>query len=310
MAYFDKYGKQANYIPQVGKYIIDGKAYSLQEAINQGLIYPDAKSMPEARSYGYRGDTIQETAAKGFAEKEMEGMPEWESLLGKDGLLESPYQLTSPESIQGMFQDVVEQYGLPGYEKAMSGADYLSDIAKSEGMSPYALAQMEQQRLEEGSLRDALQTSLAGSRATGLSNLASTGGYDSGARERMMSNLGVQGLIGGQGIARQGATTRAGIGASDALYKQNILSSLPGTYSSLATTGTNLWNPYLNQASKEQGYDYSTNQYNINNALQEISGKRAYDLDTFKTRKGLESSARQSYAESPYRNSYVSDLYV
>lgn len=308
MAYYDKKGKKIE--KYGGMFILpDGRWMKEADAVATGTIFPDEKSLPNARSYGYKGETIHDIAAKGFAEKEMEDIPEWESLLGKDGLLESPYQLTSPESIQGQFKDVVEQYGLPGYEKAMTSADYMNEMATSEGLSPYALAQIEQQKLEEAGLRDALQTSLAGSRATGLSNLASTGGYDSGARERLMSNMGVQALMGGQGIARQGATTRAGIGASDASYKQGLLSSMPGVYSGLATTGTNLWNPYLNQASKEQGYDYSTQQTNINNALQEISGKRAWDLDVFGKRKGLEGSARQSYAESPYANSFVTDLY-
>jgi len=279
--------------------------------IDQNLIIPGPGSEADARAMGYTGGNIEQEAARSFGEREMEGMPGYDSQIDPaTGLLRSPYQMTDPDSILGEYRDIVEQYGLPGLEKAMGGADELAGIARDTGFSPYATAQMEQQRLEEAGQRDTLQDRIAGARATGLSGLASSGGYDSGARERMIRGTGVSGLFAGQNIARGGAESRAGIGASDAAYKQNLLSSLPGMYSGLATTGTSMWNPYLQQATTEQGYGQETKQFNIDKALAERSGARGFELDKFKLQKQLQSSARQSYAESPSPYSFQQDLYT
>lgn len=294
----------------------NGRTVSRAEAANiavtdakAGNLYPDQEHLAEFRGYGYTGPEASEAAAQNFAEKELAGF-EFQSLIDeKTGLLQSPYNLQTPESILNTYKGIVEQYGLPGYEKAMNGADELSNIARSTGFSPYATAQLERQALEEASLRDRLQTQLGTARTSALSNLASTGGYDSGARERVSRNIGISGMMGGQELARSGAQSRADIGASDALYKQNLLSSMPLTYSNLASTGTNLWNPYLTQATKEQDYGYNTSKYNIDKAIAEKAGARDFDLEKFKLQKQLESSAKQSYAENPSPYSYQKDIY-
>jgi hypothetical protein len=299
------------YIDPNGNRVSNSQAnQALIAATKKGELYPDAEHLAEFRGYGYTGPEASEAAAQNFAEKELAGLPEFQSLIDKEtGLLTSPYTLQSPESLLGKFEDITNQYGLPGYSKAMLSVDELGNIARSTGFSPYAQAQLEQQKLEEAGLRDVLTGQIMGAKTTALSNLASTGGYDSGARERVLSNVGLQGLLGGQQIGRQGFQTRADIGASDALYKQNLLSALPGQYSSLATTGMNLWNPYMTQATTEQGYDWKTGQYNIDKALAEKGSQRSYDLEKAKMKQQLTASARQSYAESPNPYSYTSDIY-
>lgn len=280
------------------------------QASQSGELFPDGEHLVEWRGYGYKGPEASEAAAQNFSEQQMEGMPGYESLIDPTTkLLQSPYQLTDPESILDMYKGVVEQYGLPGLEKAGVGVDELAGIARDTGFSPYATAQLEQQRLNEAGLRDTLQSQLASGQARGLSSLASSGGYDSGARERLLRGTGISGMMAGQNIARGGAEARAGIGASDAMYKQNLLSSLPNMYSNLATTGTSLWNPYLNQATTEQRFGQDTKQFNIDKALAEYGGQRNFDLEKFKLQKQLEASARQSYAESDNPYAYGRDLY-
>lgn len=273
------------YVDPSGNRISNSQANQvLIAAAKKGEVYPDKDHIAELRNYGYTGLEASEAAAENFAQKEMAGFPET--------------NLTSPESILSKYKDVVDQYGIPNFNQATESANRLNSIATSSGFSPYATAQLEQQKLEEAGLRDALQAQLGGARSTALSNLASSGGYDSGARERVLRGTGLQSLIGGQQIGRQGFESRAGIGASDALYKQNLLSSMPSIYSNLASTGTAMWNPYLNQATTEQGYGFEAKKYNIDR-----------DVEKFKLSKQLSSQARQSYAESPNPYSYTTDIY-
>jgi len=248
---------------------------ALKSMFANGQITPDQNSLQEAKKYGYKSDVTKEqmntqavrsenTAQVDKNVEEMMGnYPEFQSLIDSSGYLQSPYQLQSPESLLGTYQEMLNPVN--------ENIQYIGDMAKSTELSPYAQAQMELARANETNQRGLLDQNSVRDTSQAFSELAQTGGLDSGARERVARSMGLSRLLGGQSIANQGNINRLGIASNDASQKFNLLGQLPSLQMSTI-------NPYLSQASKEQGYGVETNKYNIDQAIAERQKKRDYEL--------------------------------
>lgn len=160
------------------------------------------------------------------------------------------YNQSADDAFQQNSQDAMNRFGLGeqginnlygqyepqmlgDYNKASDTLGTLSDYANSTELSPWAQAEIERQKLEQGTSVDQLGKQLAGQQAGLYSNLASTGGLSGGAQERLGSAMATDRLKQLQGIYRQGAQQRAQIGAQDTASKQTTLNNLPGMYSAL-----------------------------------------------------------------------------
>lgn len=163
------------------------------------------------------------------------------SILGQFGLTEqginSLYDKYIPERLTNPAQ----------YGQASEAANLIYNNAISPEASRWANAEYEKQRAEEAQQRDLLGRQLSGTQNTMFSNLASSGGLDTGARERLAQNLANQSLFKQQEISSAGERARLGITARDMQNKQNMLMQSPTMFSQIGQLLQN------------------TDKYNINN---------------------------------------------
>ena len=197
---------------------------SKEELLAKGGI-PDGESLQEATALGYKGT---DTSAEAIAKKQI---GEWDTYspifeaTDKDGNLLPQYKLDATEDMAG---------AKSAYSQALAGQDNLMSMAKDTEMTPYAKALMDMQALEEGKQRSDLAQQTGASIAAGQRVLGSTGGYDSGARERMLLGATRGQATGGQDIGRESAYSRLGIRSEDLDKKFNILTGAPTAYSNLS----------------------------------------------------------------------------
>lgn len=120
------------------------------------------------------------------------------------------------------------------YGQAAGSIEALKRMAESEGPTAYGKAQLSQQGIEQSRATDLAQRQAAQQQAAQQQALAMRGGLGGGSRERL-AGFGQQAALGAlQDVAGRGEQARAGIGASDAAFKQGLLTALPGQYSGLA----------------------------------------------------------------------------
>lgn len=172
--------------------------------------------------------------------------PEWESQLGKDGLLKGNLQLDSG-GLQTGFLDRMRTEGLrdPGSQSAWGAL---------------ANQQIDRQQLSQ---RDQLGRQQAGQMGQAINNLAMQGGIRGSAGERMAGRMANQGLMQQQQMARQAGDQRMNVSMQD---EQNRLRNL-----------SNLGQAEMGVA----GFNQGTQKYNIGNALQENLAKRAADVNFY-----------------------------
>ena len=177
--------------------------------------------------------------------------PAWESMLGDDGLMKTPYQL-----------------GEGGLQ-----TDYLGKMREQALRDPGEASQWRQlmgQRLDQQMAQrgDQLAQQQAGQQAQAMNRLAMTGGLRGGAGERMGQQAATQGLLAQQRLAREGMGQRLGLDIQDEQNRLKGLSQLQA-----AELGT-------------AGFRRGTQQYNIDKALQDVLQKRAADMSAYKEQMG------------------------
>lgn len=137
--------------------------------------------------------------------------PEYQSLLDpKTGLMKEQYQLKDD------------------LKADTRGIEALRSRALGSGPSEAANRLTDVQRLEEAGLRDRFGNQSANAAAQARSSLASRQGLSAGASERLARQNMRDQMMGNQGIAQQGALSRANIGAQDEQQRLGILQQLPG----------------------------------------------------------------------------------
>lgn len=182
-----------------------------------------------------RASSNADRKAQGIREQSddvLSKMPGYEGYINDDGSLMNMYQMTPQQLDMAGYNGYMDQAqhlqsGM-GYDTASSALGDLQGIAQSQGLSSVGQAQMDALGQSQSNLYDDLSQNLSMSRAQGMQSAATNGGLSTGAAERMSSNLGLQGLMEKQNIARQGADQSAAITSSDEMMKLGLLQNLPG----------------------------------------------------------------------------------
>jgi hypothetical protein len=177
--------------------------------------------------------------------------PEWQSMADEGGLLKSQYQVKG---------DIApDMRGLEAYRARALG----------QGPSEWANKAVAQQGLEEAGQRSRFGTQAGSAQAQARSGLASKFGLSRGAAERLAQSNQRDQMMGNQGIAASGALQRGNIGMQDESQKMQMLSQLPQQELS-----------YL----EPQKFNKGVQQWNIQNALNENTQKRAADQNMYNQR--------------------------
>lgn len=175
--------------------------------------------------------------------------PEWESQLDKaTGLLKSPLTMQAGPDIQ----------------MDMRGLEAFRERALGQGPSSWAQAAQQQQGLEEAGLRSRFGQQAGSAAAQARAGLASRQGLSRGAAERLAGQSARDQMMGMQNIAQQGALQRGNIGLQDEQMRMQALSQLPGMEIQA-----------LQPQFQNRQTNLQTQQFNIQNAIQENMAKRA-----------------------------------
>lgn len=230
--------------------------------------------------------------------------PNFVSNLDANGNVKDQYRL-NPNTIAGPGQ-VNMQSILPGLENRFGGInadqrgiEAVRDRALGTGDSPWLKLQMEKQGQDEQNALQKASSTGAGNAANAESNLAMRGGISSGARERLARNSAFNMDQSLQDVRNQGAQNRTNLNIADEATKTGLLSQLPGMEIAnvqpelskaeyLGNMGSteqarNLDTAFKNVANTTDVNKYNAgattdaNKYNIQNALNDILQKRAYD---------------------------------
>lgn len=173
----------------------------------------------------------------------VQAMPQYQGITDAQGNVLSPYK----------------------YDPSKSGAfSRMTDIAMSKGPTDVYRAQADQIDLERSRDLDNMyrQGNIAG--ATGTSNLAQTGGLESGARERMAGANSLAQMQGQQNLYGTAATNRASALSNDAAMKMKMLGGVSDVQN--AAQQYNIGNAISDQSNR-----YGANM-NIWNMLGNIQG--------------------------------------
>lgn len=294
MAYYTKDGQEIKEVlgryvdPETGKLLSE---LEMAQKANSGEYFPDSDSLSDARDAGYTGKSIENYTAAQNALSELEGSPDITNMVDENGNLKSAYTLAAPESILGQIDEKMAD--------AYSTLGTLKDYATDTDTSAYAQALLDQEAIQAGQQRSSLANQQNTAYSSALRNLGTSGGYDSGARERAARESSKNYATGMQTLGSESASNRLGIKAQDEASKLSTLQSLPSLYTSTYT-------PYLNQLSNEYETTYDTSKYNIDNTINQTRAAEQLKLDKYKLQKQLEASNKESY-QSGY--DWKNDIY-
>lgn len=171
---------------------------------------------------------------------------------------------------------------------------------------------------------DAMNANVAGSTAGAMSNLAASGGMDSGARQRLASDAIKARMGGASGLFNQAAQNKSQVGIQDLANQYDLQTRMPGMFMDLgrnqlaadqfnASLGMDKINAYQNQARMEDDRSMIASrdnvdnamragQFNIQNQISDRSASDAFDMDKWKTQNAakageLTANSQNYYAE-------------
>ena len=151
------------------------------------------------------------------------------------------------DKLQGSFNAASYLQSQNPYQSMLEeGANTLWQEANAEGPSKWTQALIDQQTILGQGEREGLQKQGASDYATAYSYLASSGGIDSGARERLNTNMMNQNMYGVQKQYQNEAATKLGLLGEGEQWKINQLQNNP--YASLSDT-------YMNTAGSIYGME-------------------------------------------------------
>ena len=197
----------------------------------------------------------------------------YDALTDADGKLKSQYQL-------GAWKDVnADRSALDLYrQSAMRNAGDYSQATK--------LA-LEKQALGQADLADQAAQLQSNNLMDAMNNMARTGGLSSGARERMMANSYLQGLLQRQQVARQGATDKLGIIQNDETQRLQGLKDVQG-----------MENTQADMSYKNQQAANDINKYNTDNYIKDNTNRNTFAMTQYQEQMKKWAAAKSSDAQA------------
>lgn len=216
--------------------------------------FPEAVPVPTTAGDLYSGGapTLKQHVANGGAVNlnTLVGyMPDYRGVTNPDGSLMNGFRYNP---------NTVDYGGLQSY-------DAYKNFALSKGPSDFYKDNAKLVDLNAGRSLDAMRQENARGLASGMTNLATSGGLDSGARERMGSSANRARLDASQNIYAGANAQKAGLAAQDTQMRLGALSNLTG----MDTQRQNLNTQILNNGQLA----------NLQTAIGDIRGQNAYDLE-------------------------------
>lgn len=170
----------------------------------------------------------------------MPSRPEFQSILNSDGSLQSPFRA--------------------GFTNAAAHT-------MSTDMSPWLGLQGDRISQEQANSRDQLNRDTSLSIGSGFSNLAATGGLDSGARERMVTSANMNRMQGLSGVGQQSAASRL-----DAAIQAEMMKKQAQQFNAGARNQNSIFNA---------GAQNQNSIFNTGNAISGRMGQNAFNSEMY-----------------------------
>lgn len=184
--------------------------------------------------------------------------PDFISPLDGNNVLQAPYQLG--------YNGIGDNQNLQLDDRAY---DALMQRGLAEGPSSWSLMMRDRIGQDLNQARDQTTHASRVGMAQGMNQLAATGGFDAGSRERMARSSAMQNQLGLQGVAATGAQAYSNLGLEDERQKLEIQKMLPGM--DLARKG------FRADLSKfDNAMQMDASKFNISNTLGGIDKQNLY----------------------------------
>lgn len=142
-------------------------------------------------------------------------IPKYTNLLGDNNLLQDQFTIKPGEDVKNNLDT--------------SALNKLQSIGMAApGTSDWEQMMLGKQGIDQANSRDSATRLADTSKTQAYSDLATHGGLSTGARERLGRSAGTDLMTSRQGVARQGALDRLGIGIQGENNRLGVLSQLPG----------------------------------------------------------------------------------
>lgn len=212
-------------------------------------------------------------------------------VLDENGNVRDQYKL----GFDSIMPQVNQQMG--NIDFSTEGLQALRQKALQQGPSPWLQLQQQQLGNQLSQSKDDASSQNASANANAMSQLARSGGLSSGASERTAKS-GAQSLNQQQQqIARQGITSGLDLQIQDENNKNALLSALPGQEAQAFAPQFQMANANLGQLGKEQALQMQADQSNIGTGLNELTQKRAFDLDQYQEKMKAWAADRTAQAQ-------------
>lgn len=205
---------------------------------------------------------------------------------------------------------------------AAAGLGLLSARALSNDLSNPAKARMGLIDQQRRAGIDAMNQNVAGATAGGMSNLAASGGMDSGARQRLQSDAIKSRMSGVAGAYNAANQQKSQVGIQDLTNQYELQRSLPGMYMDFgrqemdaqkfnAGLGMDKINAYARQGNLEDDRrmladrfnatnNMTAQQYNIDNAMNDKRADDAFAMDKWQTGNAAQAGQFTADAQNYY----------
>jgi hypothetical protein len=208
---------------------------------------PTIQNIDQLKAYAGKGGDINTNVLAS-------SMPTYQGLTNGNGSLKDAYSYNPTTTSAADFNNL-QSYG------------GLSKIAYGQGPTDMYKAQAGLIDQNTNQQMNAVNTDAARGTAEGFSNLATTGGAESGARERMASSQGLASLGAGQNVYANAMAAKGQAGVADAGMKYDALGKLTGLDTGRVTANTGI----LNDAKK----------VNVGTQINDNLNKNTYGLQSW-----------------------------
>ncbi len=195
----------------------------------------------------------------------------------------------------------------PGQNFGLAEGDVskLRDRAFGTGASPWALAQMDQQRLEESTARDQMARGMNSQLAGSFNSLAAQGGLEGGSRERLFGLANRDAMEQRQRLSREGIGQRLGITSADEAQRLQLQTQLPGM-----ALGLDQYQTGLSQADRDARFKADT--FNVGTDLNKTGLWSGAQGDSLRTKLSNDQFNKQGRfgADSANVNTAIKDKFA
>lgn len=220
-------------------------------------------------------------------------VPTFLSNLAPDGSLLDQYKLHAGAALTPEVQNQ-----LSGINLNTDPLKALESYGMGTGDSPWAMAQLQALKQNQGQAMGAAKANAAASNTAAMDSAAARGGLSAGGGANLGRAAQNNSLIAGQNVIGQGLAQEGQIRSTDEGNRLNTLSQLPGMEVQSLQPAFQKENIWQTAATNDRNYNTGVDQTNIGNAMQGLNAQNQFNMTGYQNDIAKQAGAEQAYATS------------